>query len=203
MLCEQKDRFSAEKVLRHPWVDKLAPNYEHCHLEINIDTLKSYINSTKFKKAALTFIATRLKEDEIKILKETFISIDKNFDGFLSYEEFKIGCEKCEKLYNDKNFEIFFSAFFDYDRNAKINYTQFIAGTIDKHIYLKEERLYEAFLKFDIDKSGKISKNEIEKALIYAEINDINCIKEEIIKFDTNKDGEMDYVEFCNMMSKY
>lgn len=198
MICNPNKRFSAEQVLNHDWVAKLAPNSEECLLELNIETMKKYTNSNKFKKAALTFIATRLKEDEIKTLKEIFFTIDKNNDGFLTYQEILMGCQK---LNLDIDFQELFSSL-DNDKTGKINYTEFIAGTIDQHIYYKNERLYEAFKKFDKDGSGKISKNEVGQ-IIHATLDDIKCIDEAIKKFDIDGDGLMDYNEFCNMMKNY
>lgn len=44
----------------------------------------------------------------------------------------------------------------DTDGSGTINYTEFIAATLDKSIYLKEEKLYQAFKMFDLDNSGKV-----------------------------------------------
>lgn len=88
----------------------------------------------------------------------------------------------------------------DTDHSGSINYTEFIAATIDQKIYLKNERLFEAFKSFDKDNSGKISVKEIG-TLINAQIEDFKNLEEEIKGFDLNGDGEIDYNEFCNMMS--
>jgi calcium-dependent protein kinase len=196
MLCEPSVRYTAEQVLNHTWVANLAPNSGDCLLEMNIDVLNNYTHSNKFKKAALTFIASRLKEDQIKTLKEIFLAIDINNDGFLTFQEFKNACAKLDK---NIDFEDLFSSL-DNDKSGKINYTEFLAGTIDQHIYLKNERLFEAFKKFDKDCSGKISKNEIFQ-VINAQFDDIASIEETLKKFDLDGDGELDYNEFCNMMA--
>jgi calcium-dependent protein kinase len=198
MLCEPSVRFTAEQVLNHIWVANLAPNSEDCLLELNLDVLKNNTHSNKFKKAALIFIASRLKEDQIKTLKEIFLTLDINNDGFLTFQEFKKGCEKLDK---NIDFEDLFSSL-DNDKNGKIHYTEFLAGTIDKHIYLKNERLFEAFKKFDKDGSGKISKNEVIQ-VINAQFDDIASIEDVMKKFDLDGDGELDYFEFGNMMANY
>ena len=45
----------------------------------------------------------------------------------------------------------------DYAKNHKINYTEFIAATINVHTYLTEEKLDALFNTFDVDGTGKIT----------------------------------------------
>ncbi len=195
MLKDPSQRYSAEQVLSHIWVSKQAPNSEESLLNLNLDTMKSYTQANKFKKAVLTFIASRLKDDEIKNLKDIFSSLDKNNDGTLTFDEIKDGCSK---LNSNLNFEEIFNSL-DTDRSGCINYTEFIAATIDQAIYLKNERLFEAFKSFDKDKSGKISVKEIG-SIINAQNEEFTNLESEIKRFDINGDGEIDYTEFCNMM---
>jgi calcium-dependent protein kinase len=196
MLCDPDTRFSAEQVLNHTWVSNLAPNSDESLLDLDLQILKNYSNSNKFKKAALTFIASRLKDDEIHKLRDIFFSLDKNNDGTLTFDEMYEGCKS---LKSKLDIEEMFDSL-DTDKSGKINYTEFIAATIDKKIYLKNERLFEAFKNFDKDGSGKISMKEIHY-IINDQKDDYPSIEKEIEKYDLNGDGEIDYEEFCNMMA--
>jgi calcium-dependent protein kinase len=198
MLCEPEVRFTAEQVLKHTWVNNLAPNSTEVVLHLNIDSMKNYTHSNKLKKAVLTFIASRLKEDDIKELKDIFMAIDENKDGTLTLEEIKEGLAKLKDC--KINVEDVFKSI-DTDGSGVINYTEFLAATMDKKVYLKEERLYEAFRTFDTDGSGKISTDEITK-IMRANKEDASDIETMIKTFDTNGDGEIDYNEFIVMMSK-
>ena len=40
-----------------------------------------------------------------------------------------------------------------------------MAAAIPEEIFLKEEKVHSAFLMFDRDKTGKVSKNELKKTL--------------------------------------
>lgn len=51
------------------------------------------------------------------------------------------------------------------DQSGKIDYTEFLAATIDSQVYLKEQSLTLAFSSFDLDRNGKISKEELKEVL--------------------------------------
>jgi calcium-dependent protein kinase len=197
MLCDPKDRLTAEQVLNHNWVSNLAPNSQDIVLDLNIDNLKWYTNANKLKKAVLVFIASRLNDSDIKDLKEIFNSIDKNKDGTLTLDEMKDGISKLTSA-KDVDIESLFKSI-DTDGSGQINYTEFLAATMDQKTYLKEERLYEAFRAFDKDGSGKISTDEV-RSIMKGE--DSKKIEEMIKKYDQNLDGEIDYMEFISMMAK-
>jgi len=198
MLTDPKDRYSAQEVLNHTWVNNLAPLSTECVLSLNTETLRNYTNTNKLKKAALTFIASRLKDEEVKQLKEIFNALDTNKDGTLTLEEVKNGVAKLDD--KDLDLEELFKSI-DTDGSGVINYTEFLAATLDQKVYLKEERLYEAFRAFDKDGSGTISLNEI-KQVLQTDEKDVPQLEEMIKKYDTDGNGEIDYNEFIKMMSK-
>jgi calcium-dependent protein kinase len=197
MLCEPINRLTAQEVMQHVWVDKNAPNSTGYIDNLNINHLKKYCIENKLKKAVLTFIATRLKDNEIEHLKEVFNELDLNKDGILTFEEMKNGL--CTAFSDCKyNIEELFRNF-DTDNTGTVGYTEFIAATIEQYTYMKQEKLLEAFKTFDKDNSGKISKEEIKNTL---KLNDISSdmLQSCIDKFDLNGDGEIDYYEFLEMM---
>jgi len=124
--------------------------------------------------------------------------MDKNKDGTLTLEEVKEGVAALKDT--TLNVEDIFKSI-DTDGSGVINYTEFLAATIDQKLYLKEERLYEAFRAFDKDGSGKISIDEIKSILKVGE-DEQGKLEETMKTFDTNGDGEIDYNEFIIMMSK-
>ena len=50
----------------------------------------------------------------------------------------------------------------DTDNSGTINYTEFIAATLEQSLFLKEQNLLNAFKMFDVNKDGKISIDEIK-----------------------------------------
>lgn len=197
MLSDPDKRPTAEDVLSNTWVKDLAPNSGDTILSFDPESMKEYRNKSQFQKLVLTFIASRLRDDEIQSLKQTFIALDENQDGTLTLEEIKSGLSKLEDCEIDVE-EIFASI--DTDKSGVINYTEFLAATIDKSLYLQEEKLTQAFKVLDKDNSGQISVKEIEEALNIESEEEKKELEESIMKFDINLDGEIDLKEFCLMM---
>ncbi len=197
-LVVEDKRLSAKEVLEHPWFNKIK-NEESVDLQMDLNSFKDYVNSCKLKKMTLTYIASRLNENEVSKLREIFTNFDKNKDGHISLEELKNGLEKlkCQEI-DDKEIEKIFLSL-DTDKNGQIGYTEFLASIISERTYLNEERLYEAFINLDKDHSGKITKEEIKKVFIKNNAND-NCLNKVFEKVDKNGDGFIDYNEFLDMM---
>ena len=196
-MCTTPDkRLTAEQILKEKWVVENAPNSKNTLLPLKAEGFKNYADSNKLRKAVLTFIASRLNEEEIKNIKKNFESIDENNDGKLSLEELKEAVGKTPGFKMELIDEIFKSI--DTDNSGNIEYTEFIAASLEKNIYLNEQKLMDAFKLLDSDNSGKISKAEISKILgsgkQYKEVEII------MNNYDLNKDGEIDVKEFRNMM---
>ena len=199
MCCSPSKRLTAEQVLNETWVKDNAPNAGKALLPLKIDPFKNYSNSNKLRKAVLTYIASRLSEQEIKKIKAVFESIDIDNDGKLSLEEMKKAVSLSDGMKLENIEQIFKSI--DTDNSGNIEYTEFISASIEKSVYLNEEKLKEAFKLFDSDNSGKISRAEIEKVL-HAEKNSKE-IETIMNKHDKNKDGEIDFQEFLELMKDF
>lgn len=85
------------------------------------------------------------------------MSLDVNGDGSLTLDEVKKGLEGKEN--GDALLEIMKSA--DTDGSGEINYTEFLAATMDANVFLREDYLRTAFMMFDKDNSGKIDNEEV------------------------------------------
>jgi calcium-dependent protein kinase len=81
------------------------------------------------QQAAMTAIAVNTGPAEIRHLKEIFVAIDKNGDGSLSFEEIEEGLKQIQI----ENYEDILASLkkADTDRSGTIDYTEFIAATMD------------------------------------------------------------------------
>lgn len=110
----------------------------------------------------MTAIAVQASPDDIKELKETFKMLDKNGDGSITFEELKAGLAHKENA--DTLINLLKSA--DTDNSGAIDYTEFLAATMDAQTYMRNDYLRTAFEMFDKDGSGKIDKNELSQILM-------------------------------------
>lgn len=94
MLSDPSTRPTAEQVYQSSWVQELAPQSNEAVLKLNTTNLKQYANTNKLKKAVISFICTRIKDEDLSSLKEIFLAMDKNGDGHLTLEELKEGMGK-------------------------------------------------------------------------------------------------------------
>jgi len=201
---QPSERYTAEKALNHLWIEKKAPKAKDVALHTSfVDNLRSFRSQNKLKKAALHIIASNLNEDEIKKLRETFISLDKDGNGFLTTREMKDGMEKAglKEIPADLQ-EILQDV--DADGSGQIDYTEFLAATLDKRVYKKEEVCWQAFGVFDLNGDGKISKEELKLVLEHGEVKSVagaDALAEIMANVDSNGDGHIDFDEFMQMMN--
>ena len=127
--------------------------------------------------------------------------MDKNGDGSLTYEELSTGLKEIPEI-SLTDVEIMDAMnVIDSNQNGLIDYTEFIAACLQSYNYLQENHLRSAFAYFDQDNSGTISAEELRQCLAS---DDFTLNEEQIQQLlagvDTDGDGQIDYVEFINMM---
>jgi len=195
-------RLSSEQVLDHPWV-KDASKTAKTPLNLSFDKLKNYVSQNKFKQAALQYIASQMTDKEIASLSEIFNRLDVNGDGEVSFEEFKNGLQSLNTKAASEVKQIFNKL--DADQNGSISYTEFIAATMTQSMYLKEEKIFQAFKMFDKDGNGKITAEEIKSVLgaddAYKDVEP-GYFEKLVKECDLNGDGVIDYQEFITLLTQ-
>jgi calcium-dependent protein kinase len=164
MLVAPDQRLDSDGVLAHPWMNNQADSFkrEKTLLSINYTKLNGFINHSKFKRACLHYLASQLTPKDIDRLEQDFLNLDLDRDGEINYEEFLLAVQK--KIPDPEDIRNLFDAV-DIDQSGSINYTEFVASLMNQSVYLKEEKLYQAFKMFDKNNDGFISAEEIKAVL--------------------------------------
>ena len=206
MLTPAKNRFSAKQVLSSKWLElKLKDNIEEKINNIldyrHINKYKSY---NKFKKAILTFIASRLSTEESNQLRNIFISMDEDKNGYISFDDFRKYLvneyDIDDLIENEEDLQKVFEGV-DIDHNKQIDYTEFLAANLDEKIFLKTEKLKEAFRIFDINDNGAIKRDDIIRVMKLENFSNKNEIADKIIEEnDFDKDGKINFADFVKIM---
>jgi len=90
--------------------------------------------------------------------------LDKDGTGMLSVVEIKQYIEKHHKdTFKDDEISNMLHELDSYG-NGKINYSEFLAATVDVKTFLTEEKLKSVFCIFDTDNSGQISEENMQHA---------------------------------------
>jgi calcium-dependent protein kinase len=89
----------------------------------------------------------------------------------------------------------------DHDGNGLINYSEFVASTIDVSDFLTEERVIALFKSFDCDDDEKIEEKNIVEAMMRIGVEVSEEEVKEIIKMhDMDQDGFISLSEFKKML---
>ena len=199
MIAPENQRYTAKQVLEHPWF-KNASNVPLSALNFDTAYFIDYFRGSTLKKMSLLYIASRLDENEIENLKKAFEAFDNQKDGQITYNELKRGLIQLKSRNIKESDVIALFKSIDVDQNGKIDYTEFLAATIQKVNYYRNERLLEAFCMYDKDNNGHITKEELIQAL-KAEKSQEKEIEQYIKAVDKNGDGQIDYKEFLTLMN--
>eukprot|EP00344_Euplotes_crassus_P003715 CAMPEP_0197005654 /NCGR_PEP_ID=MMETSP1380-20130617/30537_1 /TAXON_ID=5936 /ORGANISM="Euplotes crassus, Strain CT5" /LENGTH=241 /DNA_ID=CAMNT_0042424861 /DNA_START=269 /DNA_END=995 /DNA_ORIENTATION=- len=159
LLKPEQERLTPKEALHHPWVKNRDKNIDVPNKHLH--RLKSFQKSKKLKKAALTYLASRTTDDDISEEMQIFLKLDKNRDGYITLKELKEGMKEVENI--DEIAEILKGV--DIDNNGAINYTEFIAATLDQDKVVNEQmKMKDAFKVFDKDGDGQIDEEEMRAA---------------------------------------
>merc|ERR1719487_21661 len=127
---------------------------------------------------------------------EVFIKLDVNEDGQLTLQEITDGIQNAGLNLGSDFADVLRDI--DTDGSGVIDYTEFLAASIDRKLYCQERSCWEAFCLFDLDGDGTIAIDELSKAVEHIPGDGVNVIKETsiedlMVQWDRNKDGVIDF----------
>ena len=191
-------RPSAGELLSHPFIK--SPSDDNKIEVHNVLNLKKFQGQNSLKKAALNILVRQLHPDELRELREYFQAADKDHSGTVTYEELKEMVKFKGLNYSDTEIEQIIKNV-DNNGDGHINYSEFIAATIDIRRHLTEEKVNALFSHFNTDGKGSINAQELKQAFtkMGRELSDEE-ITSIIRACDQDGDEEISLEEFKAML---
>ena len=198
-------RLTAEQALQHPWLEedfkRQQAMIDNKFMLSITKSLERYANYSKLKKLVLHVVAHRSTGTEIGELHEAFEKIDLAQDASVSFEEFKEVLIKCGCDYNTEKILRLFRSI-DLDGSGEIDYTEFIAATIEARGAIENDRLEEAFKFFDGDNKGYITKDCLRQLMQFGLLGrnfTDEYVDEVFDECDLNHDGIISFNDFLSL----
>eukprot|EP00930_Biecheleria_cincta_P096346 TRINITY_DN88210_c0_g1_i1.p1 TRINITY_DN88210_c0_g1~~TRINITY_DN88210_c0_g1_i1.p1 ORF type:complete len:693 (+),score=154.77 TRINITY_DN88210_c0_g1_i1:244-2079(+) len=202
-----EQRTSVGEALMHPWLAKKTANLPDENIMTDVvDSFKHFQNLNMFQKAAVTALAWRATDDETAHLRDIFSSLDRDGNGHITIQELRGAIESTGVQIPEDLVELTLQA--DTDGGGTIEYTEFLAATLDKQKVIREEVVWEAFRIFDQDGSGTITKKELLRILTGSNGDKIRqahgnkAVENFLDEYDVSGDDAIDFDEFMEMLNK-
>jgi calcium-dependent protein kinase len=208
LVLDPKKRPTALGLLEHTWLIEHMPTFTPVPLSVTaIDSIKDFRQKNKLQKLALNMIAHFVEDEKVNELKQMFQTMDTDGNGTISIEEMKAGLESCGLTELTANLDETMRAI-DNDGSGKIDYSEFIAATINKKTALSYDYVWQVFKQFDRTNTGTINKDDLTQILSGGHFSDYGHadglskadVEKTIDSYDTNHDGIIDFDEFMAAM---
>jgi calcium-dependent protein kinase len=203
LTVKKNKRATMQEALNHPWTKHTAPSATSVALSEVVSNLENFSRANKLKKTALHMVARQMDDRKTEMLRTVFTQIDANGDGTITLQELNDGLASAGV--GDAAALRDLAKKLDTDHSGTIDYTEFLAATLDKSQASQEAACWAAFRVFDKNDDQKISVEEL-KAVLQSRDMQRQVGKQQIqdimAEVDTNGDGEIDFDEFMAMMRK-
>jgi len=199
----KQKRATMQEALQHPWIEHTAPSASTVNLSEVVGNLESFSRANKLKRTALHLVARQMDDRKLESLRAAFMQFDTNGDGSLTLQELSEGLESVGVA--DASALRDLAKKLDTDHSGSIDYTEFLAATLDRSLATQEAACWSAFRVFDKNDDQKISKEELRAVLQSRDVQHHigkGSIEQIMAEVDTNGDGEIDFDEFMAMMRK-
>ncbi|KAK3413803.1 calcium-dependent protein kinase 28 isoform X1 [Eucalyptus grandis] len=201
LVKDPRARLTAAQALSHPWVRE-GGNASDIPIDISVlNNMRQFVKYGRLKQFALRALASTLDGEELADLKDQFAAIDVDKNGSISLEEMReaLAQDLPWKMKESRVLEILQAI--DSNTDGLVDFTEFVAATL--HVHQMEEhdsekwqlRSQAAFEKFDIDRDGYITPEELR--LQTGLKGSLGPLLEEA---DIDKDGKISLSEFRKLL---
>lgn len=167
-----------------------------------IQRLLDYKRRSTLRNAAINIMVKHLDPVHIQDLKKQFEAIDLDGSGFINIHELRVAIANTGSEATKKELQAIIDNV-DHARNDKINYSEFIAATLDIKKILEEDEqvLFAIFNSFDVDRSGFITPENLRIAFSkYSRDITEDEIGAIMAKHDESGEGSINFREFRQLL---
>ncbi|KAL3874526.1 hypothetical protein ACJMK2_037531 [Sinanodonta woodiana] len=149
-------------------------------------------------------MAHELNEDQVLELKEAFNVFDKDGDGCISAKELNLAMRSLGQKPTESEIQEMIKEV-DVDGNGNIDFHEFLDMMGRKLKAVDSEKdIKEAFNVFDKDGNGFITPAELKLGMLeLGERLTREEIDEMILEADADRDGQISYEDFLQLMNKF
>ena len=167
LVKDYKKRISIDSALKHKWFSLFEDNTKNEFKIIDqdiLDSLQNFQYTNILQKETFYYLAKLSNDKEILKLKKAFEIIDKDNSGEIEYEEIPNIFKDLGIQASESELKSIFRSL-DFHCDGKVNYSEFLAGTLSSLKNFKDEKLLSAFKYFDVNDEGYITCDSIITAL--------------------------------------
>ncbi|KDP46753.1 hypothetical protein JCGZ_06541 [Jatropha curcas] len=201
LVKDPRVRLTAAQALSHPWVRE-GGDASEIPIDISVlSNMRQFVKYSRLKQFALRALASTLDDAELADLRDQFDAIDVDKNGSISLEEMRQALAKDLpwKMKDSRVLEILQAI--DSNTDGLVDFSEFVAAAL--HVHQLEEhnsekwqlRSQAAFQKFDLDKDGYITPEELRMHTGLK--GSIDPLLEEA---DIDKDGKISLPEFRRLL---
>eukprot|EP00388_Colpodella_angusta_P007921 GDKJ01022004.1.p1 GENE.GDKJ01022004.1~~GDKJ01022004.1.p1 ORF type:complete len:613 (-),score=160.07 GDKJ01022004.1:1791-3629(-) len=199
LVVDPQNRLTAQQALEHPWLNIASPEDNSSLSDYNLSSevlssLRSFAQSSHFRRAALTMVAFSLSSTELVDLQTTFKAMDHNHSGTLRISDLANFLKQHLDVSSDEIERIFQSL--DHDGDHEISYTEFLAAAMQTRVRLHEDVLRKVFDRIDTTGSGFISVDDMRA--IVGDYFEGEPVEELIRQVDRNGTGIINFEQFLS-----
>ena len=166
----------------------VASNSLSCEM---VDGIIAFSKFSELKKLILITMAYEMDKQSVKEIRDIFLSLDKNGQGTLNKQEFRIAMEN---RIDDDEIDILFQSI-DHDKSGQIHWNEWLAALLDCHGLVTTENLVETFDRLDSDGKQYITKTDIK--LLLGTDFDEKLVDKMISNLDISGEGKVSCFEIA------
>jgi calcium-dependent protein kinase len=154
------ERPSVQEASDHPWVQNSSISQD---LDVEVlRSLRSFASMNVLKRTACGLLAAST-DCESSVLQAQFSRLDTRHQGAICMEELVDALKEHLGMCEEEGRELFTRL--DTARNGRIDYSEFLAATVNARFMAQEQSIKDAFDRFDTDHSGFISRENLLEVL--------------------------------------